>query len=159
MILSAADLTEGALSGGLGFPDVTQSPFLSSEWIVLARDAVARHAETAAPIDRRGGATVNLVVTDVPDDTEPVRAFIDTSKGRVEIDLGVHPDASHTLTTSFAVAKDLIISGDQRAAMNAWTNKQLKVSGNLFSLMGVVNRLNAALPDTLRDDIRAITSA
>lgn len=107
--------------------------FLTDEWITAVEAIVSEHAATAAAA-ATGNLVVNLIVTDTPFDTDKHfhMATIDGVAGMG----GGHKDPGDvTLTTDYATAKQVFITGDAQAGMQAFMSGKVKVQGDMSKLM------------------------
>ncbi len=105
--------------------------FLSDDWLVAVRAIVdAQHVE----IPPHAELTMNLVVSETPfgDDR---RLHIGTRDGRADWGAGHHDDADLTLTTDYATAYEIFMSGNPQAGMQAFMDGKVKVQGDLTKLM------------------------
>lgn len=100
--------------------------FLSDDWFsaveALGPPPLVSGADTGA---------INIVVTRVDDaDVE-----VHLSDGRLT--RGLVDDPSMTLRTTYEVAKAVFLKGDQHAAMQAFISGQVKVQGDMATLMAI----------------------
>ncbi len=112
-------------------PIVATYPFLSDEWLVAVREIVdARDLD----IPPHAELTMNLVVTETPfgDDR---RLHVGTRDGKADWGSGHATDADLTLTTDYATARDIFMSGNAQAGMQAFMEGRVKVQGDLTKLM------------------------
>ncbi len=130
--------------------------FLSPEWLDATRQIREnyRGRNTVTPLAFR----MNQIVNGVPFGQETLHAHFDTTSGDVEFELGHLDEVDLTVTTSYDVAKALIVDMDANAAMQAFMSGEVKVEGDMMKLMSM-----SALPvDPLAleasEKIRAITS-
>ena len=134
-------------------PIVATYPFLSDEWFVAVREVFeARDVE----IPPHAELTMNLVVTDTPfgDDR---RLHVGAREGKADWGLGHATDADLTLTTDYATAREIFMSGNSQAGMQAFMDGRVKVQGDLTKLMAAqVAGTGPGAPD-LADALSAIT--
>lgn len=131
-------------------------PFLSDEWMDAARAIRAKYEDRATEVTQV--IRINQVVTDVPFGDGTVHSYLDTSSGRVEMELGQLDDADATVTTDYLTAKAIFVDQDPAAGMQAFMAGKVKVQGDMMKLMA----MQTALPDdeTARQvaaEIKAIT--
>jgi hypothetical protein len=110
---------------------VATYPFLSDEWFVAVRAIVdVREVELPAHAE----LAMNLVVTDTPfgDDR---RLHIGTHDGEADWGLGHIADADLTLTTDYATAREIFLSANPQAGMQAFMEGKVKLQGDLTKLM------------------------
>jgi putative sterol carrier protein len=112
-------------------PIVATYPFLSDEWFVAVREVVdARDVD----IPPHAELTMNLVVTDTPFGDER-RLHVGAREGKADWGLGHVTDADLTLTTDYATAREIFMSGNTQAGMQAFMDGRVKVQGDLTKLM------------------------
>jgi hypothetical protein len=114
--------------------------FLSDEWIDAAREIRERHAHRVPEITVE--VRVNQVITNVPFGDGTIAAHMDTSSGRLELELG-HVDAPDaTVTLDYATARALIVERDPAKVMQAFMSGQITVEGDMMKVMA----LQASVP-------------
>jgi hypothetical protein len=110
---------------------VPKYEFLSDDWFTEVHKLVEEHgadAPTAHPV------VVNVVVTDTPFGDER-QMHMGAKDGKGEMGVGLVDDADVTLTTDYATAKDVFVSGNQQAGMQAFMAGKVKVQGDMTKLM------------------------
>lgn len=138
-------------------------PFLSEDWISAAREIRARYADQAPTTS--ASVRVNLNISEVPFGEGLVPAHLDTSSGRLEMELGHLDGADATITTDYVTAKNLVVYQDQGALMQAFMGGKVKLQGDATKLMALAaaGQTTSASPDTaalagkIADEIKAIT--
>jgi putative sterol carrier protein len=110
---------------------VEKHAFLSDEWFDEAEKLVAA-ADTAAPA--HASVVVNLVVKDTPFD-EDRKLHMGAKEGKGEFGRGHADDADVTLTTDYTTAKDIFVSGNPTAGMQAFMAGKVTVQGDMSKLM------------------------
>lgn len=105
--------------------------FLSDEWFAAVGAAIAEHgAAAAAP---GPNVLMNLVVTGTPFGE---REFHMGARDGGALFGPAHLDgADVTLTTDYATARDVFVSGNQAAGMQAFMAGKVKVQGDMTKLM------------------------
>ena len=128
-------------------------PFLSDEWIAAARDIRAEHAPPAGelPDDIR----MNQVIIDVPFGDGRVEAHIDTTSGRLEMELGHLESADVTVTLDYETAKAVFVEGTPQAAMKAFMEGRVRVQGEMAKLIAAIGQISA--PD--EESVTAVQQA
>lgn len=112
-------------------PFVATYLFLSDDWFVAVREIVdAREVE----IPPHAELTMNLVVTDTPFGDER-RLHVGAREGRADWGSGHAREADLTLTTDYVTAKEIFMSGNPQAGMQAFMEGRVKVQGDLAKLM------------------------
>lgn len=140
-----------------------QHPFLSEEWIAAAREIRTRYAEQAPTTS--ASVRVNLNISEVPFGEGNLPAHLDTTSGRLEMELGHLDQADATVTTDYATAKNLVVYQDQGALMQAFMGGKVKIQGDGTKLMALAaagqttasNPDAASLANKIADEIKAIT--
>ena len=124
-----ASLEVGASS--LRCPLVATYPFLSDDWFAAVREIVdARDVD----IPPNAVLTMNLVVTDTPFGEDRL-LHIGTKEGQADWGAGHADDADLTLTTDYVTARDIFMSADPQAGMQAFMEGKVKIQGDLTKLM------------------------
>lgn len=132
-------------------------PFLSDAWMEAARAIRAKYEDQAAEVTV--AIRMNQVITDVPFGEGIVRAYTDTSSGRVVMELGELHDADVTVTTDYQTALKILVEQDQAAAMQAFMAGRVKVQGDMMKMMA----MQTAVPQddiarAIAEEIRSITA-
>lgn len=132
-------------------------PFLSDAWMEAARAIRAKYEDQAAEVTV--AIRMNQVITDVPFGDGIVRAFTDTSTGRVVMELGELSNADVTVTTDYETALKILVEQDQAAAMQAFMAGRVKVQGDMMKMMA----MQTAVPQddiarAIAEEIRSITA-
>ncbi len=105
--------------------------FLADEWFDAVEEIVAQHTIGAAP---GPNLLVNMVITDTPFDSD--REFhMGAQNGDAMFASGHREGADVTLTTDYATAKELFVSGNQQAGMQAFMAGKVKVQGDMAKMM------------------------
>ena len=131
--------------------------FLSESWIEAARDIRHRYSGDVPAIDVV--VRINVITTKVPFGDGSISAYIDTSNGSLEMELGSIEDADLTVTTDYETARKLFVEQDPTASMQAFMAGRIKVEGDITRLMV----MQTSLPQTDKTDavaaeIKAITA-
>jgi hypothetical protein len=112
-------------------PFVPTYPFLSDEWFVAVRAIVdARDVE----IPPHAELSMNLTVTETPFG-EDRQLHVGAADGKADWGAGHLNDPDLTLTTDYATAKDIFMSGNPQAGMQAFMEGRVKLQGDLTKLM------------------------
>ena len=130
--------------------------FLSDEWIQAARDIRHKYSDSVPTIEIL--IRINVVTTKVPFGDGTVNAYIDTSKGVLDMELGSLDSADLTITTEYEIARAVFVDQDPTASMQAFMSGRIKVEGDITRLMA----MQTALPQTdeaiqVAAEIKAIT--
>jgi hypothetical protein len=131
--------------------------FLSESWIEAARDIRHRYSGDVPAIDVV--VRINVVTTKVPFGDGTISAYIDTSNGSLEMELGSIEESDLTVTTDYETARKLFVEQDPTASMQAFMAGRIKVEGDITRLMV----MQTSLPQTdtteaVAAEIKAITA-
>lgn len=111
-------------------------PFLSDEWVDEARKIRAEYQDRAPAVTIP--VRMNLNVKDGPEG-QVRRAHLDTTSGRLDLDLE-HLDAPDlTLTVDHETAKAILLGGDPQVAMSAFMGGRIKVDGDISKLLALAS--------------------
>ncbi|MEX1006952.1 MAG: SCP2 sterol-binding domain-containing protein [Acidimicrobiia bacterium] len=106
-------------------------PFLSDEWLAEVRRIVD---EQNIEVPAGTNITMNLLVTGTPF-PEDRRLHIAMQEGTADWSGGHADGADLTLTTDYVTARDILMSGDPQAALQAFMEGKVKIQGDLTKLM------------------------
>ena len=106
-------------------------PFLSDEWFIEVRRIVD---DLAAEVPPHAQVRMNLVVTGTPFGSDRL-LHVDTSDGGTDWGSGLLDDADLTLTTDYVTARDIFVSANPQAGMQAFMDGRVKLQGDLTKLM------------------------
>lgn len=106
-------------------------PFLSDEWLSEVRRIVD---EQSIEVPSGTNLTMNLLVTETPF-PEDRRLHIAMVGGTADWSGGHAEVADLTLTTDYVTAREILISGDPQAALQAFMEGKVKIQGDLTKLM------------------------
>ena len=131
--------------------------FLSESWIEAARDIRHRYSGDVPVIDVV--VRINVITTKVPFGDGSISAYIDTSNGSLEMELGSIEESDLTVTTDYGTARKLFVEQDPTASMQAFMAGRIKVEGDITRLMV----MQTSLPQTdkteaVAAEIKAITA-
>jgi hypothetical protein len=124
--------------------------FLSDEWVHQAQAIQAEYEGKGTPPPAE--ARLNLTITDVPADVSDsdILATMDTSGGKVALDLGAFEDADAGLTIAYDTAKSFLVEGNQQAMMQAFMSGKVKITGDMTKVLA----LQAGAPDEVANEIQ-----
>ena len=112
-----------------------QYQFLSDEWLEETRKIREQNRDhvPAIPVTVR----MNQIINEVPFGEGVIKAYVDTSSGLLDMEVGhlEHPDL--TITLSYATAKAILVDGDAAQAMNAFMSGRIKVDGDITKLIAL----------------------
>jgi hypothetical protein len=128
-------------------------PFLSDEWLTEVKKLAAEGGSGMMP----GGVQLNMLVTGSPEGDKELH-ISDGSFGG-----GLVDGCPTKVTIPYAVARNMFISGDQAAAMQAFMSGQIKVDGDMSKLMamqsqGAANPAGSAAQARMQQRLREITA-
>ena len=112
---------------------MAKHPFLSDEWFAIVDQLVAVHG-AEAPTEV--AITMNVSVTDTPFGEER-HLHMGTREGRVHWGIGHANDADLTLTTDYETAREVFVTGNPQAGMQAFMAGKVRMQGDLAKLMAV----------------------
>jgi hypothetical protein len=110
---------------------VAKYPFLSDEWFEVVEKIVEEHGADAPA---HQNVLVNLTITDTPFGAER-HMHMGARDGRGHWGIGHKDDADVTLTTDYETAKEVFVSGNPQAGMQAFMAGKVKVQGDMTKLM------------------------
>lgn len=105
--------------------------FLSDDWFAVVEKLVEEHGADAPA---HANVVVNLVITDTPFGAER-QMHMGARDGRGHWGIGHADDADVTLTTDYGTAKEVFVSGNPQAGMQAFMAGKVKVQGDMAKLM------------------------
>lgn len=106
-------------------------PFLSDEWFEVVEKLVEEHGADAPA---HQNVLVNLTITGTPFGEER-HMHMGARDGRGHWGIGHKDDADVTLTTDYETAKEVFVSGNPQAGMQAFMAGKVKVQGDMTKLM------------------------
>jgi len=131
--------------------------FLSESWIEAARDIRHRYAGDVPAIDVV--VRINVITTKVPFGEGTISAYIDTSNGSLEMELGSIEESDLTVTTDYETARKLFVEQDPTASMQAFMAGRIKVEGDITRLMVMQTSLpQTETTEAVAAEIKAITA-
>ena len=131
--------------------------FLSESWIEAARDIRHRYSGDVPVIDVV--VRINVITTKVPFGDGSISAYIDTSNGSLEMELGSIEEADLTVTTDYETARKLFVEQDPTASMQAFMAGRIKVEGDITRLMVMQTSLpQTETTEAVAAEIKAITA-
>jgi hypothetical protein len=136
---------------------VAKYAFLSDEWVREAQKIRAEYQDRAPEISI--SVKMNVIVKDAPSAAGSVHAHVDTSSGRLDLDVDHLDGADLTLTVDTATAKAILIDGDPQAAMSAFMGGRIKVDGDITKLLALQSAGIVGGADPLGGEIAARINA
>jgi putative sterol carrier protein len=131
--------------------------FLTDEWMEAARALRAQYADRLPDVTIE--VKINQVVTDVPFGEGTIRAYIDSSDGNLDLELGELDEPDVTVTTDYETAKAMVVDQDPAVVMQSFMAGKITVQGDMMKLMA----MHTAVPVNeasveLAAELQAITS-
>jgi SCP-2 sterol transfer family len=105
--------------------------FLSDDWFAIVEKLVEEHGADAPA---QANVMVNLVITGTPFGDER-QMHMGARDGKGHWGIGHASDADVTLTTDYVTAKQVFVSGDPNAGMQAFMQGKVRVQGDMAKLM------------------------
>lgn len=109
--------------------------FLTPEWVAAAHE-VRDQFEGQVPPPAHS-VRMNQIITEVPFTDEDVKAYMDTSDGTMNMDLGELDEPDLTVTVDYETAKAIIVDGNPQAGMQAFMAGKIKVVGDMTKMMAL----------------------
>jgi hypothetical protein len=109
--------------------------FLTDEWMVAARALRERYAERLPDVTIE--VRINQVITGVPFGDGTLHAFVDSSGGTLDLELGQLDDPDVTLTTDYETAKAMVVDQDPAIVMQSFMAGKITVQGDMMKLMAM----------------------
>ena len=124
--------------------------FLSEDWFAEVESLRAEVPPATGPM---ADSVLNIVVTGGPD------GDVEVSMAKGQFERGLSADAPTKVTVPYDVARDIFINGNQAAGMQAFMAGQIKVEGDMTSLMAMQTGAGAPTPEqkAFQEKLQAIT--
>ena len=130
--------------------------FLTDEWMDAARELRAKYADRMPDVTIE--VRINQVVTEVPFGEGTIRAYIDSSDGNLDLELGELEEPDVTLTTDYDTAKAMVVDQDPAVVMQSFMAGKITVQGDMMKLMAMQTALpSTEATETISEEIAAIT--
>lgn len=110
-----------------------QYAFLSDEWTTEARKIQEEFADQGLPA--AASMKMNLVITEVPFGDGDIDAHLDSSSGKMKLDLGHLSDPEVKVTLDYPTAKAILVDGNPQVGMQAFMAGKIKVEGDMSKLL------------------------
>jgi len=133
---------------------VARYPFLSDDWLREVDRLVEEHggAEAPGPVDMM----MNLTITETPFGAERL-LHLGSASGRGSWGAGHVDGADLTLTTDYTTAKEVFVSGDPSAGMQAFMSGRVKMAGDMAKLLAAQSSAASGGSTELETAIQEIT--
>ena len=129
--------------------------FLTPEWVAAAK-AIREEFEGESPAPAHS-VRMNQIITEVPFGDTDVKAFMDTSDGALNLDLGELENPDLTVTVDYETAKAIIVDGNPQAGMQAFMAGKIKVQGDMNKMMALQAGGQDPVAAQVAERIQAIT--
>jgi putative sterol carrier protein len=110
--------------------------------------------QTSAPAH---AVRMNQIITDVPFSDDPLNAYMDTSQGDLELDLGSLENPDLTVTVDYETAKAIFVEQNPQAGMQAFMAGKIKVQGDMTKLMAMQSQAPDPVAQQVADRVKEIT--
>lgn len=101
---------------------------------------------------------INQVITEVPFGDGTVNAYVNTSDGAFQLELGELDEPDAVLMVDYHTAKAMIVDQDPTIVMQSFMAGKIKVQGDMMKLMAMQTALPAnEFSELVAAEIRAIT--
>jgi len=94
---------------------------------------------------------MNQIITDVPFGEGTVNAYMDTSGGELDMEIGHLENPDLTVTIDYETAKAIFVDGNPQAGMQAFMAGKIKVQGDMTKLMA----MQSGTPDPTAQEVAA----
>lgn len=115
---------------------MSKHPFLSDEWFAIVERLIE---DLGADAPAHANMVMNLTVTDTPFGAER-HLHMGASDGKGRVGIGHAAGGEVTITTDYETAKQIFISGDPQAGMQAMMAGKLKIQGDMSKLMSMAQQ-------------------
>ena len=132
--------------------------FLTEEWVAAAKELREKFEGDAPAAAPPHVVRMNQIVTEVPFGDGEVKAFMDTSGGKMEMELGELENPDLTVTLDYATAKAILVDGNPQAGMQAFMAGKIKVQGDMTKMMAMQGGAPDPNAQKLADAIKEITA-
>ncbi|MEJ7801398.1 MAG: SCP2 sterol-binding domain-containing protein [Ilumatobacter sp.] len=109
--------------------------FLTDDWMAAARELREKYADRMPDVTI--DVKINQVITDVPFGEGTINAYIDSTDGNLDLELGELEEPDVTLTTDYETAKSMIVDQDPAVVMQSFMAGKIKVQGDMMKLMAM----------------------
>jgi len=123
--------------------------FLSDEWMDEAKKVREEFAGKGTPPAH--AVRMNQIITDVPFGDGTINAYMDTSGGQVDMEMGHLENPDLTVTIDYETAKAIFVDGNPQAGMQAFMAGKIKVQGDMTKLMA----MQSGTPDPTAQELAA----
>lgn len=121
--------------------------FLSEDWIEEARRIRAEFHGKVEPLDQ--AVRMNLVVTEVPFEPGQLDAYLDTTEGEIDLEVGHLEGPDLVVVVDYETAKAILVDGNSQVGMQAFMMGKVQVQGDIAKLLA----LQAGPPDPAAQEL------
>lgn len=129
--------------------------FLTDEWMEAARELRERFADRLPDVTIE--VKINQVITDVPFGDGVIRAYVDSTEGSLDLELGELDEPDVTLTIDYHTAKAMIVGQDPAVVMQSFMAGRIKIQGDMMKLMAMQAVPPNEASAELASELQAIT--
>jgi len=130
--------------------------FLTEEWVNEAKK-IREEVDTGDSAAPAHVVRMNQIITEVPFGDAVINAYMDTTGGSIDMDLGELENPDLTVTLDYATAKAIIVDGNPQAGMQAFMQGKIKVQGDMTKLMAMTQGTPDAAAAQVAERIKEIT--
>jgi putative sterol carrier protein len=123
--------------------------FLSDEWMTEAKKIREEFSGKGTPPAH--AVRMNQIITDVPFGEGTINAYMDTSGGDIDMEIGHLENPDLTVTIDYETAKAIFVDGNPQAGMQAFMAGKIKVQGDMTKLMA----MQSGTPDPTAQEVAA----
>lgn len=136
---------------------LSQYEFLSPQWLDEFRGITERLGIEPMRVDV--ALRMNQIISGCPFQEEPLKAYLDTSSGVVELDLGELDEADLTVSLDYETAKALFVELNPQRAIESFIAGKILVTGDMTKLLGLTQVFAGRTDDDPMSTLmKAITS-
>ena len=124
------------------------------------RELRQSHLDEFGPTSFDVAVKINQIVTDMPFGDGELKAYIDSTPGFIDIELGELSDADVVMKIDYETAKAILVNMDVQQAMSAFMAGKIRVTGDFTKLMSLQGAISAGdlNPGGIADKIKDLTS-
>jgi hypothetical protein len=123
----------------------TQHVFLSDGWIDAAKSLRAEFEDRIPAMTTV--VRVNQIIKSVPFGEGVIHAYVDTSSGVLDVEIGLLESPDATVTLEYDIARKLLVEGDFQAVIGAFMAGKVTIQGDMIKLMSLGQGVGAGAPD------------
>ena len=124
--------------------------FLSDDWMDAAREIREKYQADLPEVTIE--VRINQIITEVPFGEGVVNAYVDSSSGSLDLELGELDDPDAVLMVDYETAKAMVVGRDPAIVMQSFMEGRIKVQGDMMKMMA----MQTSMP---QDDIAKTVAA